>query len=64
MSFFFKRKLQTSNYYKIYKKFQKLRQEFEKESYEKDKPRLLLSAAVGAAKERIDEGYEVDEICK
>jgi hypothetical protein len=44
--------------------FQKLRQAFDKESYEKDKPRLLLSAAVGAAKHRIDEGYEVDEICK
>ena len=42
----------------------KLREEFEKEAYVKDKPRLLLSAAVGAAKQRIDEGYEVDKICK
>lgn len=44
--------------------FQKLREEFEKESYEKDRPRLLLSAAVGAANQRIDAGYEIAEICK
>ena len=42
----------------------KLREEFEKESYEKDKPRLLLSAAVAAARHRIDDGYEVDKICE
>lgn len=42
----------------------KLREAFEKESYEKDRPRLLLSAAVGAAKERIEQGYEVDKICQ
>jgi hypothetical protein len=41
-----------------------LRNEFEKEAYEKDKNRLLLSTAVGAAKHRIEEGYEVEEICK
>jgi hypothetical protein len=46
------------------KKKKKLRQEFENEAYAKDKPRLLLSAAVGAAKHRIEEGYEVEEICK
>ncbi len=42
----------------------KLREAFEKESYEKDRPRFLLSAAVGAAKERIEQGYEVDKICQ
>lgn len=41
-----------------------MREEFEKESYEKDKPRFLLSAAVGAAKQRIEAGYEIEEICK
>ncbi|RNA45046.1 acidic mammalian chitinase-like, partial [Brachionus plicatilis] len=42
----------------------RLREEFEKEAYEKDKPRFLLSAAVGAANERIDAGYEIEIICK
>jgi hypothetical protein len=42
----------------------KLRAAFDKEAFEKDKPRLLLSAAVGAANERIEQGYEIDLICK
>jgi hypothetical protein len=41
-----------------------LRTEFEKEAYESDRDRLLLSAAVAAARHRIDEGYEVEKICK
>ena len=41
-----------------------MRKEFEKEAYKNDKERLLLSAAVGAARERVDDGYEVEELCK
>jgi hypothetical protein len=43
---------------------QKLREEFDKEAYENDQDRLLLSAAVAAARHRIDEGYDVEKICK
>ena len=42
----------------------RLRESYEEESYKKDKPRLLLSAAVGAAAHRVDQGYEVKEICE
>jgi chitinase len=41
-----------------------LKERYEIESYEKDKPRLLLSAAVAAAKQRIEQGYDVEEICE
>lgn len=42
----------------------RLRETYETEAYEKDKPRLLLSAAVAAAPHRIEAGYDVDIICE
>ncbi|KAJ8318036.1 hypothetical protein KUTeg_003127 [Tegillarca granosa] len=43
---------------------QVLREEFEKEAQRTGKPRLLLSAAVAAGKDKIDVAYEIPEISK
>ncbi len=45
-------------------RFQELREAYEEEADTTGRPRLLVTAAVGAGKGTIDSAYEVEEIAK
>jgi len=55
--------IQHNVYYMCYA-LQELYMAFSREATQSGKPRLLLTAAVAAGKDKIDPGYEVKELAR